>query len=162
VVLAALLLRIYLGWQYVGGRLLSAVVEYEETGWYDGQMFVKPPRVLARDRLLGTYEVKPVLARLRGLLAAAGLSLAAVSASLALLIGAARDSDGFYGRGAGAPADGGGGVIAYRVMDGREAEMEEAMQELSYNDAAAASEAAAIRATLGDVPGASRVLRRAP
>lgn len=32
---------------------------------YDGQVFVKPPEVLARDRLLGTYEVKPVLARLR-------------------------------------------------------------------------------------------------
>ena len=26
---------------------------------------MKPPEVLARDRLLGTYEVKPVLARLR-------------------------------------------------------------------------------------------------
>lgn len=32
---------------------------------YDGQVFVKPPEVLARDRLLGTYEVRPVLARLR-------------------------------------------------------------------------------------------------
>lgn len=32
---------------------------------YDGQVFVKPPEVLARDRLLGTYEVKPVLGRLR-------------------------------------------------------------------------------------------------
>jgi hypothetical protein len=27
-------LRVYLGWKYVGNRLLSAVVEYEETGWY--------------------------------------------------------------------------------------------------------------------------------
>lgn len=34
-------------------------------GRYDGQVFVKPPEVLTRDRLLGTYEVKPVLARLR-------------------------------------------------------------------------------------------------
>ncbi|KQK05145.1 hypothetical protein BRADI_2g18310v3 [Brachypodium distachyon] len=29
--------RMYLGWAYVGNRLLSATVEYEETGWYDGQ-----------------------------------------------------------------------------------------------------------------------------
>nr|XP_028962592.1 uncharacterized protein ycf36 isoform X2 [Malus domestica] len=36
--------RMYLGWAYVGNRLLSATVEYEETGWYDGQ--VKP--VLSR------------------------------------------------------------------------------------------------------------------
>ncbi|AQK88058.1 hypothetical protein ZEAMMB73_Zm00001d038853 [Zea mays] len=33
-------MRMYLGWAYVGNRLLSATVEYEETGWYDGQ--VKP------------------------------------------------------------------------------------------------------------------------
>ncbi|KAL7187756.1 hypothetical protein ACSBR1_037751 [Camellia fascicularis] len=30
--------RMYLGWAYVGNRLLSATVEYEETGWYDGQI----------------------------------------------------------------------------------------------------------------------------
>ena len=50
--------RIAGGWSYVGGRLLSAAIPYEETGWYDGQTFVKPPPVLARDRLLGTYEVR--------------------------------------------------------------------------------------------------------
>ncbi|KAG5528518.1 hypothetical protein RHGRI_029264 [Rhododendron griersonianum] len=40
-----IVLRIYLGWSYVGDRLLSAVIPYEETGWYDGQMWVKPPEV---------------------------------------------------------------------------------------------------------------------
>lgn len=122
------LVRVYLGWAYVGDRLLSAVVEYEETGWrvhcrplatprqrrpgsscaarkdtrsprllrrgipparpptmhpwqltrqlkrrdcvcavdnrsvcrYDGQTWVKPPKVLARDRLLGSYEVRSI------------------------------------------------------------------------------------------------------
>ncbi len=33
VVVAAAVVRIFLGWQYVGNRLLSASVEYEETGW---------------------------------------------------------------------------------------------------------------------------------
>jgi len=33
------------GWSYVGDRLLSAVIPYEESGWYDGQMWVKPPEV---------------------------------------------------------------------------------------------------------------------
>eukprot|EP00803_Ostreobium_quekettii_P005949 evm.model.scf_213EXC.3 EVM.evm.TU.scf_213EXC.3 scf_213EXC:44727-48958(+) len=51
-------IRLYLVWSYVGTRLMSATVEYEETGWYDGQIFVKPPEVLTRDRLLGTYEVR--------------------------------------------------------------------------------------------------------
>ncbi|KAG0486820.1 hypothetical protein HPP92_008915 [Vanilla planifolia] len=35
-----------------GNRFLSATVEYEETGWYDGQT----PEVLARDRLLGSFS----------------------------------------------------------------------------------------------------------
>ena len=39
-------------------RFHARQVEYEETGWYDGQVFVKPPEVLARDRLLGSYEVR--------------------------------------------------------------------------------------------------------
>ena len=30
---ALVVLRIYLGWSYVGGRLLSAAVAYEESGW---------------------------------------------------------------------------------------------------------------------------------
>ncbi|XP_066361467.1 uncharacterized protein [Miscanthus floridulus] len=57
--------RMYLGWAYVGNRLLSATVEYEETGWYDGQIWVKTPEVLARDRLLGSFSVKPVLNRVK-------------------------------------------------------------------------------------------------
>lgn len=68
-------LRIYLGWSYVGDRLLSAVVPYEETGWYDGQMWVKPPEVLARDRLLGSYKVKPVINLLKQTLVGTGALL---------------------------------------------------------------------------------------
>ncbi|CAM8975373.1 unnamed protein product [Rhodiola kirilowii] len=30
--------RMYLGWAYVGNRLVIATVEYEETGWHDGQV----------------------------------------------------------------------------------------------------------------------------
>ncbi|CAI5958727.1 unnamed protein product [Closterium sp. NIES-65] len=55
VTLAAL--RLYLGWSYIGNRLFSATVEYEETGWYDGQVWVKTPELLARDRLLASYKV---------------------------------------------------------------------------------------------------------
>ncbi|XP_020677618.1 protein CONSERVED IN THE GREEN LINEAGE AND DIATOMS 27, chloroplastic [Dendrobium catenatum] len=68
-------LRIYLGWSYVGDRLLSAVIPYEETGWYDGQMWVKPPEVLARDRLLGSYKVKPVIKLLKQTLVGTGALL---------------------------------------------------------------------------------------
>ncbi|XP_040370434.1 protein CONSERVED IN THE GREEN LINEAGE AND DIATOMS 27, chloroplastic isoform X2 [Rosa chinensis] len=63
------------GWSYVGDRLLSAVIPYEETGWYDGQMWVKPPEVLARDRLLGSYKVKPVIKLLKQTLVGTGVLL---------------------------------------------------------------------------------------
>ncbi|KAJ6914851.1 hypothetical protein NC651_016975 [Populus alba x Populus x berolinensis] len=105
VVVSLAVVRMYLGWAYVGNRLLSATVEYEETGWYDGQkdgamkiedcdylrncvraglrpwqclcckgrkvscdehwIWVKTAEVLARDRLLGSFSVKPVLSRLK-------------------------------------------------------------------------------------------------
>ncbi|KAK9273218.1 hypothetical protein L1049_018025 [Liquidambar formosana] len=68
-------LRMYLGWAYVGNRLLSATVEYEETGWYDGQIWVKTAEVLARDRLLGSFSVKPVLGRLKFTLVSLAASL---------------------------------------------------------------------------------------
>ncbi|XP_076891672.1 protein CONSERVED IN THE GREEN LINEAGE AND DIATOMS 27, chloroplastic-like [Bidens hawaiensis] len=68
-------LRIYLGWSYVGDRLLSAVIPYEESGWYDGQMWVKPPEILARDRLLGSYKVKPVIKLLKQTLVGTGALL---------------------------------------------------------------------------------------
>ena len=79
---AAISLLIYNNWSYVRDRLLSATVEYEETGWYDGQVYVKDPEMLARDRLLGTYTVRPIVERLRKTLLACG---AGVFVSLAAL-----------------------------------------------------------------------------
>jgi hypothetical protein len=72
------------GWQHVGDRLISATVEYEETGWYDGQTWVKTPQVLMRDRLMSNYTVKPALARLKRTLL--GLGGALVSSMLLLSV----------------------------------------------------------------------------
>ncbi|CAJ2646097.1 protein CONSERVED IN THE GREEN LINEAGE AND DIATOMS 27, chloroplastic isoform X1 [Trifolium pratense] len=74
-IVSLIILRIYLGWSYVGDRLLSAVIPYEESGWYDGQMWVKPPEILARDRLLGSYKVKPVVKLLKQTLVGTGALL---------------------------------------------------------------------------------------
>ncbi|KAK9843138.1 hypothetical protein WJX74_007611 [Apatococcus lobatus] len=80
-VVTVVVLRLYLGWSHVGNRLLSATCEYEESGWYDGQIWVKPPQYLARDRLLGTYTVRPALARLRTtLLGLAGMAVVLTAA----------------------------------------------------------------------------------
>jgi len=59
------LLRLYLGWSYVRDRLRSEAVFYEETGWYDGQLWQKPPEEKAKDHLVVTYQVQPILQRLR-------------------------------------------------------------------------------------------------
>ncbi|XP_057759823.1 protein CONSERVED IN THE GREEN LINEAGE AND DIATOMS 27, chloroplastic [Arachis stenosperma] len=74
-IVSLIVLRIYLGWSYVGDRLLSAVIPYEESGWYDGQMWAKPPEILARDRLLGSYKVKPVVQLLKQTLVGTGALL---------------------------------------------------------------------------------------
>lgn len=57
--------RIYLGWQYIKDRLQSDRIFYEESGWYDGQTWLKPDAMLDRDRLVVNYEIEPILSRLQ-------------------------------------------------------------------------------------------------
>jgi len=59
-----LLVRLYSGWGYVGSRLKSKVIEYEETGWYDGDIELKTEPERKRDRLLYQESVEPVEERL--------------------------------------------------------------------------------------------------
>jgi hypothetical protein len=59
-----IILRLYLAWMYIYDRLMKATVSYEESGWYDGQTWIKTPEILIQDRLTGTYEVLPILKRL--------------------------------------------------------------------------------------------------
>jgi hypothetical protein len=63
--LALPLLRLLLGWIYIKDRLQSSTVLYEETGWYDGQRWTKPETDLIKERLLVTYEVQPILNKIR-------------------------------------------------------------------------------------------------
>ena len=62
---ALVLLRLYLGWYYIRDRLNAQQVVYEESGWYDGQVWEKPLEVLTRDRLIATYQVTPILQQLQ-------------------------------------------------------------------------------------------------
>ena len=62
---ALVLLQLYLGWKYVSDRLESPAISYEESGWYDGQTWTKPSEILSRDRLIVSYEIKPILRRLQ-------------------------------------------------------------------------------------------------
>ena len=67
-VFTIIVLRLYLSWYYVYNRLMNASVNYEESGWYDGQTWIKSNAILIQDRLIGIYEVQPILKRLKLLL----------------------------------------------------------------------------------------------
>ncbi|MEX0269255.1 CGLD27 family protein [Leptolyngbyaceae cyanobacterium UHCC 1019] len=63
--LGLVLIRLYLGWSYISSRLMDANVFYEESGWYDGQTWIKPAEVLARDRLVASYQIQPILKQMQ-------------------------------------------------------------------------------------------------
>jgi hypothetical protein len=72
-IVVLVLVRLYLGWKYIRDRLSTAIVFYEESGWYDGQSWEKTPEILARDRLLATYQVQPILRRIQKTLVGLGV-----------------------------------------------------------------------------------------
>ena len=56
--------KLYLGWNHIFKRLTSEKVEYEESGWYDGQVWIKPLVLKEKESLIASIEVKPILKNL--------------------------------------------------------------------------------------------------
>nr|YP_009393541.1 hypothetical protein [Bostrychia simpliciuscula]ARW62103.1 hypothetical protein [Bostrychia simpliciuscula] len=65
VILFFVLMRVYLGWSYLIKRLMSAIIFYEESGWYDGQNWIKTSEYLIQDRLIGIYQIMPLISRIK-------------------------------------------------------------------------------------------------
>ena len=63
-----LLTRQWLSWMYIYKRLNSENIEYEESGWYDGQTWEKPLDWRSKDLLIAQYQVKPILNHLEVLI----------------------------------------------------------------------------------------------
>jgi len=63
-----LLVRQWLSWIYIYKRLNSENIEYEESGWYDGQTWEKPIDWRAKELLIAQHQVKPVLNHLQKIL----------------------------------------------------------------------------------------------
>tara|TARA_B100000700_G_scaffold312418_1_gene395965 strand:+ start:290 stop:775 length:486 start_codon:yes stop_codon:yes gene_type:complete len=57
-------IRLIIGWRYIFKRLMSEKIEYEESGWYDGQVWEKPLEWREKDILVAEYEVKPIVNQL--------------------------------------------------------------------------------------------------
>jgi hypothetical protein len=73
-----LMVRLYSGWGYIGARLKSKTIEFEETGWYDGDIEEKTEEEKKRDQFLYQSNVKPVEDRLKSFtLVIGGLWIAA-------------------------------------------------------------------------------------
>ena len=56
---------VLLNWFYVKDRLFNATVVYEESSWYDGKTWIKPPIILKQERLIAYYQIAPILIRLK-------------------------------------------------------------------------------------------------
>ena len=57
-------IRLFLGWTHIYKRLTSEIIEYEESGWYDGQIWIKPIELQEKESLIASIEVKPILRNL--------------------------------------------------------------------------------------------------
>ena len=60
-----LLSRQWLSWIYIYKRLNSENIEYEESGWYDGQVWEKPIDWRSKELLIAQHQVKPILSHLK-------------------------------------------------------------------------------------------------
>ena len=60
-----ILIRQFLGWNYISSRLKSNYIFYEESDWHDGQSWEKPKLWKIRDNLIATQEVSPILSLIR-------------------------------------------------------------------------------------------------
>ena len=60
-----ILIRQWLSWVYIYKRLNSEKIEYEESGWYDGQTWEKPIDWRAKDLLIAQHQIKPILNHLK-------------------------------------------------------------------------------------------------
>jgi Conserved in the green lineage and diatoms 27 len=79
IILTIIFLRVYLGWNYVYNRLIQATIAYEESGWYDGQIWVKTTETLSQDRLIAKYELLPIITKLKtGVILFMGLTVSEI------------------------------------------------------------------------------------
>ena len=53
--------RQLLSWNYIYKRLRSENIEYEESGWYDGQIWQKTLEMRDQDLLTAQHDIKPLI-----------------------------------------------------------------------------------------------------
>jgi hypothetical protein len=71
-------LKLYLDLSYIGKRLLSAIIDYEESGWYNGQKWVKSAKSLMKERIISVYKIQPIIYKIKILLTTLSLTISAL------------------------------------------------------------------------------------
>lgn len=77
-VLLIITLKLYLDFSYIGKRLVSAIIDYEESGWYNGQKWVKSPKSLIKERIIAVYKIQPIIDKIKILLTTLSLTISAL------------------------------------------------------------------------------------
>ena len=57
-------LTFYLNWYQIKNRFEMSRLVYEESSWYDSQVWEKPFLLIKNDKLLKTQKIQPILQRL--------------------------------------------------------------------------------------------------
>ena len=60
--------RLFLSWNYIKQRLNNSVIFYEESSWYDGQIWSKPKSILFQERFIYMYQVLPIIKKINTIL----------------------------------------------------------------------------------------------
>ena len=66
--LLLLLLTLYLNWYQINNRFEMSRLVYEESSWYDSQVWEKPFLLIKNDKLLKTQKIQPIIQRLSRLI----------------------------------------------------------------------------------------------
>jgi hypothetical protein len=57
-------ISILIRWSSINKRLMESRVFYEETSWFDGQVWEKPFFLIKNDKLLSSQKIQPIVTRI--------------------------------------------------------------------------------------------------
>lgn len=63
-----IILRLFLGWNYIKQRLNDSTIFYEESSWYDGRVWTKSKSILFQEKLIYIYQVLPTINKIKKIL----------------------------------------------------------------------------------------------
>lgn len=63
-----IIIRLFVSWHYIKQRLNESTIFYEESSWYDGQIWTKSKNILFQEKFIYKYQVLPILKKINYIL----------------------------------------------------------------------------------------------